>query len=56
MIENIKKIVVIFVLIVAFLGLGIYLYKDYNSDKEIPTRAKFVQNINFSIWGEFYQS
>jgi len=49
-----KEIIIIFVLIAAIFSLGAYLYKGYRSNKEAPTRAKFVKNIYYSIgWGEF---
>ena len=49
-----KEIIIAFILIAAIFSLGAYLYKGYRSNKEAPTRAKFVKNIYYYIgWGEF---
>lgn len=44
-----KKLLLICILVAIVISAGLMLYKEHNSNKEIPKRAKFVINHRINI-------
>ncbi len=50
-----KKLIIVFIIIVIIFSIGAFFYRGYKLDREAPIRAKFVQNKYFyTYWGGTY--
>ena len=44
-----KKLLFVCILVAIVISAGLILYREHNSNKEIPKRAKFVMNYGTNI-------